>query len=349
MMNPFARQFAILFLAFLFAGAARAAPPIFPPVNVSRLDRAGLRAVVDELLRTYSPTGKYILDRCRRSPTVLDCGGVTVKISTFPNYTTYVKSRTLDGVIADLIIVVHEMTHDYQNRIAYAMLAEQKTPPRGNRYHAYYTGDETILVTQTKVYRTAEMQGLFPAELRTARFPVYIFPARETGAQLDGVYGLLDEYHAYYMCTKTALDFLPYYRHSRKGTAEDWFYFMDNMNRFYFAQVEFRLYILNYLRYAKAHHPDVYAGIMENADFRRAFSAVDAGYAQLVRDYFAARSEIFAQLGADGCEVSEDDEFTRVSRNGSYIGRSNFLKTYHTLAAELEKPVYRELLSELGK
>ncbi|MHB0936511.1 MAG: hypothetical protein ACYC6A_08995 [Armatimonadota bacterium] len=347
MMNAFVRQFIILLLACLFAGMARAEPPAFPPVDVSRLDRNGLRTVVHELLRTYSPTGKYVLDRCAQCPNTLDCGGVTVTINPCPDPVTLVKSRTLDGIISDLTIVVHEMTHEYQHRIAFAMLAEQKIPPKADRYHAYYTGTETILVQQTRVYRTSEMQGLFPAVLRTERFPVYVFPARETGAQLDGIYGLLDEYDAYYIGTKTALDFYNYYRISRDGTPEDWFRFFDNMNRYYFAQAEFRLYILNYLRYAKAHHPEVYTGVMGNAAFRRAFREVDSGYAKLVQDYFAAKAQIFAQLRADGYEVDEDDEFTRIGRDGAFTGRSNFLKSYHALTAELAKPEYQALLKEL--
>jgi len=334
----------LLFL-LLVAGLAGARQP---QVDVSRLDRADLQSAVDELLRTYSPTGWDIIDHCRRCPTTLDCGGVTVKINSCPDYTAYVRSRTPNSIIAGLIDVVHEMTHEYQSRIAYAMLAERGIKPRGERYHAYYFGEGTMLVRQTAVYRTAEMQGLFPTELRTVRFPIYIFPASDNGAQIDGIYGLLDEYNAYYLGTKAALDFLPYYRDSRASTPEDWLSFFDNMNRYYFAQVEFRLFILNYLRYAKAHHPDVYAGIMANADFRRAFYTVDAGFTKLVRNYFAAKKPIFAQLRSAGYTVSEDDEYLRIGKNGAYIGHSNFLRAYNTLTAELAKPAYREVMSALG-
>ena len=348
-MSAFARQFIVLLLACLFTGIARTEPPAFPPVDVSRLNRDGLRTVMHELLRTYSPSGKYVLDRCAQTPNTLDCGSVTVTLNPCPDPVTLVKSRTLDGIISDLTTVVHEMTHEYQYRIAVAMLAERNTSPKDGRYHAYYTGAETILVKQTKVYRTSEMQGLFPAALRTERFPVYIFPARETGAQLDGVYGLLDEYDAYYISTKTALGFLDYYRTSREDTPEDWFHFLDNMNRCYFAQAEFRLDILNYLRYAKAHHPDVYAGVMGNAAFRHAFHDVDNGYAELVQDYFAAKAQIFDRLRAAGYEVEEDDEFTRIGKDGAFTGRSNFLKPYHALTAELAKPIYQDLLKALRK
>lgn len=348
-MSVYARLFIVLLLACLFDGIARSEPPAFPPVDVSRLDRNGLRTVMNELLRTYSLGGKQVLDRCAQCPCTLDCGGVTVTINPCPDPTMLVKSRTLDGIITDLITVVHEMTHEYQQRIAMAMLAEQKTPPKGDRYHAYYTGAETILVKQTAVYRTCEMQGLFPAALRTERFPIYVFPSRETGAQLDGAYGLLDEYDAYYIGTKTGLDFLDYYRTSREDTPEDWFHFFDNMNRYYFAQAEFRLYLLNYLRFAKTHHPKVYAGVMGNAAFRHAFRDVDDGYAKLVQDYFAAKAQIFTRLRAAGYEVDEDDEFTRIGKDGVFTGRSNFLKSYNTLTAELAKPVYQDLLAELKK
>ena len=77
-MNAFARQFVVPFLACLFAGITLAEPPVFPLVDMSRLDRP------------------------RQCPDILDCGGVVVKMSPCIDYTTYVKDHSLDCVISDL-------------------------------------------------------------------------------------------------------------------------------------------------------------------------------------------------------------------------------------------------------
>ena len=51
------------------------------------------------------------------------------------------------------------------------------------------------------------------------------------------------------------------------------------------AYAEFKYYILNYLYYAKKHHPDVYKGIVNNKEFCKAYKTLESSYAKLIKEY----------------------------------------------------------------
>lgn len=348
MLISHAKIIALLTACLLAGSAAVAQRATFPTIPTS--GHADLHSITEGLLSTFAPAGKYIIDRCNQAPSVFNLDNLTVRMNACPNYLQWVNGHSTDEVIAGLSSAVHEMTHDYQFRVAYAILGEEKKPVReGDQYHAYFTGDDTVLVKQTPVFPTSEMAELFPPELRTARFPIYVYPACQTGSHVDGIYGLLDEFDAYYMGTKTAMDFLPYYQQTAK-TPENWFAFLDDVHRQYFAYAEFKLYMLNYLRFARDRYPAIYRGIMVNRQFKQAFCAVESGYARVLTDFFSAKAGIFAHLRAAGYQVSEDeDNITVYRKDGSYLGHSNFLRSYHTLTAELSKPVYQGMMAEMEK
>ena len=65
---------------------------------------------------------------------------------------------------------------------------------------------------------------------------------------------------------------------------EDWFSSeaLSGMNNC-LPYAEFRFYTLRYMPYAKEHHPHIYQGILENDDFRLAFSAIGSLYSDLIQ------------------------------------------------------------------
>ena len=73
--------------------------------------------------------------------------------------------------------------------------------------------------------------------------------------------------------------------------------------------------MLSYMLYAKEHYPDVYTGLLSNADFRKAFTTIDNIYGGLVSEYRAG-----------------------LARTSGF--ESQFLE----LMAEVEQPAYQEIL-----
>ncbi|MCI8538657.1 MAG: S-layer homology domain-containing protein [Oscillospiraceae bacterium] len=65
---------------------------------------------------------------------------------------------------------------------------------------------------------------------------------------------------------------------------EDWFRSeaLSGMNNC-LPYAESCFYILRYMLYAKEHHPDSYQGILENDEFRLAFSTIDSLYSNLIQ------------------------------------------------------------------
>lgn len=336
----------------LQAQQAAAAPgaPAFPPVALPPgLTTDGARNLALELLRTYAPTGLAVVERTTKLPAAFAFGSTSVRLAPCPDFARGLTGATMPAFLADVSLAVNTMAHEYQSRMALATLAEKQTAPGKEQYRAYFLGDATLLVKQTPTFPAREMQGLFPPELRTDRFATYVFPSGNINTQTSGVYGLLDEFNAYYLSTRTAFDFLPYFQAAPAPTADSWLAAFTLINRQYFAGAEFKLAILNYLRYAKEKHPDVYAGLLANAGFKQAVLEIDARYGKLVADYHLSKDRIFAQLRAGGYTVSEDDEFLRIGKDGAVGARSNFQAQYRLLTDELTKPVYAGLMAELRK
>ena len=168
---------------------------------------------------------------------------------------------------------VHEECHHF-TRAAASSYSQGKW----NYQERIYIGEgEYITVTFTDTFPTEEMSKLLPESLRTSRYDEYISEGARPTANQHGIYGLLNEFAAYCWGNNDMVKTFDYLNR-RSSNAYD--------NEFV-SYAEFRFWILSYLLYAKENHPDVYQGILDNAAFRQAFTAVDAKFAQVIQDFFA--------------------------------------------------------------
>ena len=145
------------------------------------------------------------------------------------------------------------------------------------------------------------------------RYDTYIGDGnREISSKKDGIYGLLDEFCAYYHGIRCDLDLseagilkshIPvqtsWSKNTRQGTRSG--YTIQTMeSNMLDSYYEFRLFISWYLQYAHEQYPDIYQSIYENRQFREAYTLLDylfAGMVQEIRcnehliDYFPTPSE----------------------------------------------------------
>ncbi len=138
----------------------------------------------------------------------------------------------------------------------------------------YIGGEQSVTVTRTAVFDSAEMDSIIPDSLKSGRYSQYISPSAEANmaSRQSGVYGIMNEFTAYCWGTTDTLRTLDYCRQNgNTWQTDDWV-----------AHGEFLYYILTYMLYAKASHPDVYQGIMANTEFLRAFRAVNQTYTDTV-------------------------------------------------------------------
>jgi len=135
------------------------------------------------------------------------------------------------------------------------------------------------------LFPSSELASVIPTHLRSFRFDTYINGSSST--QSEGVLGLLNELHAYYLGSQYSFDMLQAYQHALESDARGLFewvrHTMSSMTAFY----EFDFFIKEYLLFMKDNYPADYSHLKSNTSFKRAYRAVGSRYEKLTVDYLA--------------------------------------------------------------
>ena len=207
---------------------------------------------------------------------------------------------TIEEAVSEFETVVHEQCHSYT-------------------YHSYgsermYIGDgQSIVVPYTDVFDSYEMAENNSDFIKTFRYDTYIAGSIYMSSRQDGVYGIFNEYTAYYWGFNDLLKLQEY--------KEDHDFLTPIWSNVYIAQAEFRYYTLAYMLYAKENYPDVYNGIMNNKEYLKAFKIIDTAFEKAVTEF---RS------------------------NADYLS-SSFESEYKALTDELQKKEYVDMLAAMKK
>ena len=306
------RPFAVLPL--LLAGLALLVPaPAFADDD---------EAWVMDILRKYSPDGFHVVDEyMKKDPLDSD-------------FMMFFHGDTEEDRWHSINTIVHEQAHGYMAAFG------------GYDSTSFYVDRIlSVRVKHTEVFRTNRIVTTVPEALRTFRFS-YVDSDEETlGSQAEGAYGLLNEMAAYSVGSRAAYDLMAAY--DAMGRTANWAGYLENVDVTLYGILEFRFFILRYLMFAKDREPKIYAGIVGNADFQKAFAAVDRKAAAFVEEYFKARQDVFARLRAQGYKVEEDAEGIGLMKDGEGEYFGTFMDVYEMLRVEMAKPAYAPFLSAL--
>ncbi|MDJ1503419.1 hypothetical protein [Xanthocytophaga agilis] len=287
------------------------------------------RTYAVELLKKYNPEGWKILRQVD-------------SLAFHHPYDQYVEGNTEFDVRNSLGTIVHEMNHGYAS-----LLAGKLKPKDAQNYMCYYLGsDEYHLVKFTDVFPTEKMGRNIPKNLRTFRFDTYIYNPKESIALASntlGIYGLMDEWVAYYHGTLTDVNMNCWYEENTPGNAEDWYDYFSNVCSAINAHQEFKFFCLSYLVYAQKYYPQDYKALMQNHELVETFLKVNELFTQLVKKYEKTKEKIFTDLRAKGVKVVEEDEWIYLNR----FGAGNYLTEYKLLGKEMQKPAYQQMLQNL--
>ncbi|HAN76905.1 MAG TPA: hypothetical protein DCQ31_03585, partial [Bacteroidales bacterium] len=200
------------------------------------------------------------------------------------------------------------------------------------------------LVTQTKVFKTSEINSIYPKHLQTDRYEIYIYPSEAIlGSQQDGIYGLLDELNAYYWGTKTDFDLYNFYQLKANNT-EGWVDFYQGFYGTCFAYLEFKSYMLTYMLYAKQKYPEIYTQILANTNFLESFGMVDSNWMKLILQFNSLKQNFVNAQKIAGTEVYDSEEFMFIG--GSGLG--TFRDIYAKFNAELSAEKYETMAKAMG-
>lgn len=242
-----------------------------------------------------------------------------------------------DRLIDSLDTVVHEECHDY-------------SVVGANKERMYVGAKKSVTVPYTPIYRTKQMTKSVPQRCRTSRFETYISkPTANLASNVEGVYGLLNEFNAYNWGMNNNAALFAY--HDRfADDLNTWGSFIANGASNRLAYAEFKYYILHYMYYAKKHHPSIYRKIVANKKFKLAYKKTESHLAKLIRTYEADLPKIKAKIQAAGYNVDYTDEYFVVTNSyGAGGGMGLLTDEYSALMTELKKSPYQSIQRTLTK
>lgn len=167
-----------------------------------------------------------------------------------------------------------------------------------------------------------------------------------TSSQKNGIYGMVEEFNAYYHGTKAGYELRPYYESFCQDT-DCWQDYLANIYSPLYAYHEFRLFIAWYLKYAQKKHPKVYQDCMRNENLKVAFTLTNNAYKQLIADYFQTRKEIMQEMEIKYKVKTElsDEYLTIIEEGGNSSGRGIPDKTIKYLESLLKPEDIKHLES----
>lgn len=207
----------------------------------------------------------------------------------------------------------------------------------------YIGNKKSIQVKYTDVYNTKEMAKSVPKKLRTFRFDTYIKePNAYLSANVDGAYGLLNEFTAYCWGMNTSVSLYPYFK---MQDPDWWFEYVSMCASDRSAYAEFKYYILHYLYYAKVHHPDVYRGIVNNEKFAKAFTRIEKKYARLNAVFESRMKSVVKLLKKNGHQAEYIGNRFRIDNR--WIETK--FEGYDDLLKEMKKARYQKIMKALQR
>ncbi len=204
------------------------------------------------------------------------------------------------ALVSDFGTVVHETCH----RRNYMIGVRENGA-------GYYVGEGIeIGVPIGEVYNAHELNKFVSNRLQKNIFRYDTYIGNEDpylGSQINGIYGMMDEFSAYYQGTLASFNLYNYYLNVvAKGyiDAESWLLYIGDVCSSLSSYYEFKVFISWYLLYAKKEYPRVYKDCMNNLNLRVAYTLIEKNFKQLVFQYFYMREHLVGQLEKAGHNVS---------------------------------------------
>lgn len=234
----------------------------------------------------------------------------------------YIDGHSESELVESYSTVIHELLHGYN----------------GTDYdvnHYFIEPGVRIAVKLSPVYKSKELNNIIRKGLQDSifRYNLYVgarvpnlghgkkvkgindSEKNEASSIQQGIYGLLDEFNAYYYGTLAIYELYDYYlARYGKTNSDAWKDYKHEVMSDALAYYEFNLFMGWYLLYAKEKYPDIYKGIITNKNLRVAFTFIHDRYAQLTGNIDERLNSIRASNDPDMMDVmdfsgSDDDVY----------------------------------------
>ncbi len=296
-------------------------------------------------LRRSSPLGAWIVGRSLGDPPLVRQGSREIRFGRLDG-AAFVRDRPLDRLVEVANVLVHESCH-YLVPVLAAQADPQSLDHPGTVGLVVAPG-QIHCVRGQPCFPSLEAAPSFPAFLRRAqRFSLYV-DSREPHmvTQKYGLYGLLNEFAAYHAGTRAGLDLVRHLARQPSGSPAAWVNRLADADTTVGAWPEFRGYILAWLAYGRARHPEVYRRIVASSPLRAAWRDVDRSYGSLCQAWYRDLPQMLTGLRQAGIPVQDRDGALMAGGSGRVLYRAEFDAMVRGLRAapelvEIEKVLAR--------
>ncbi|MEN8122865.1 MAG: hypothetical protein ABFS35_21175 [Bacteroidota bacterium] len=189
------------------------------------------------------------------------------------NYTRYARGKKKEDLIESFNTVVHETLHGYNFDIG------------GFNGEGYYFGSGIeLLVPKTEIINSNKLNNFVSKEKQKKcdRYAMYIGNKKPFfSSQVDGIYGLLNEFSAYYHGLKAEIEI-----RNAGLTCPTFEWQSNNLEAYY----EFKLFISWYLQMCKRSYPKIYKNIYANNKLRVAYTLFNTQFTELANEIIQSKS-----------------------------------------------------------
>lgn len=230
------------------------------------------------------------------------------------------------SLVSGMDVGVHETYHGYTNCDSFSF--DTIFSGFSNSIKIYAGNGVEYSIDHTKIsglFPTSQAVSSLSSELKTFRYDTYVSATSTTDANTKGVYGLANEFGAYYSGLRVMSSLKPYFtKYDKDGTSWKAYYLSLNNDRTAYA--EFKFWTLKYMLYAKKNKPEVYNAILNDKNYCSAYTAIETRFAALVKS---------------------ENKWAQKNLDAKYIYEDSLCSDYKALTAELSKQSYKDMDKEI--
>jgi len=264
---------------------------------------------VKEVTERYAPNAWNLLmlyDALPAYQTVESVDEMVMTMQKTASTFAYMDGGSATELLGEMATNVHEIAHGFCRHYPFSHARENRIKMNlDDASLAYYLSPSTIYMVSfptASLFPSAELVSEIPRDLRTFRFDTYV--NGRTSTQSEGVLGLLNEFHAYYLGSRCGYDLLEAYVLAEGSVALGFLEWIRAIQSSMTAYWEFDFFIREYLLHMSMYYPDDYALLVRQGEFTRTYSAFRKAYSDLIIRYDNRVAEMVGKLnGKDGYEA----------------------------------------------
>ncbi len=210
-----------------------------------------------------------------------DAYAILSQYENYTEFTHYASDTSIHSLLGDFGTVVHESCHGI------------------NGETIFVSRDIRIERKRNETFNSEEIANMIPEEIRNKifRYKTYLGKGEDNTSHTWGIYGLIDEFSAYYQDLLVDYQLLQSKDQLMKAYPD-----LKNVHLLSEGQTEsyyeFSIFMAWYMKYAKLHYPKDYDAIVNNTPFRVTYTLLDQLFGELVKniDKDQSRNEFLAKL-----------------------------------------------------